>query len=185
MGEKEYQELKDKEDIQSNSWPFFVRSFLSFSKDAGSSFGKILFKKPGKKNTEPEDSQAATSQDKKRTEIDLIFNLDEKGEEKPEEEEEKEEEAKEQEVIKKKYLEDEQEEIKAGLQPPTKKRFIDGPTTKVTNTSASKVLSRESKAGNKKLLSFYDEEQDEFEEYAREDFKHKQEREEKLQEDSD
>ncbi|RNA06438.1 hypothetical protein BpHYR1_000369 [Brachionus plicatilis] len=167
LGEKEYKELKDKEDIQ----------------NAASSFGKILFKKP-KKNI-PEEEKTEESSTKKPSEIDLIFNLSEKGEEPAEAVEEKSptaEEAQKQKV----YLQDEQKEIPAGLQPG-KKRFIDGPTSKTTNLSAAKVLARESKAGNKKLLSFYDEEQEEVEEFAKEDFLDKQERDlkRKLEEDSD
>lgn len=174
LGEKEYTELKDKEEIQS----------------AASSFGKILFKRPSKKvNTEVESEPSSSTEAIKRTEIDLIFNLNEKGEEEPEEEKSEKEgeegETSEQVIKKKIYLDNEQEQIKAGLQPPAKKRFIDGPTSKVTNLSASKVLARESKAGNKKLLSFYDEEQEELEEFSREDFRKKQEREQKRLEEQD
>lgn len=141
-----------------------------------------MFKKP-KKNISEEADEKTTS--KKTSEINLIFNLNEQGEEKTETTEENQsvnQETQQKQV----YLQDEQDEIKAGLQPG-KKRFIDGPTSKTTNLSAAKVLARESKAGNKKLLSFYEEEQEEVEEFSREDFLEKQERElkRKLQEDSD
>lgn len=128
-----------------------------------------MFKKP-KKNSSEDTVEESSS--KKTSEIDLIFNLNEKGEEQTETVEENS--LGEETQTKKIYL-DNEEEIKAGLQP-AKKRFIDGPTAKTTNLSAAKVLARESKAGNKKLLSFYDEEQEEIEEFSREDFLEKQER---------
>lgn len=141
-----------------------------------------MFKKPKKNISEEANENPAT---KKGSELDLIFNLNEQGEEQTETIEEnlsKNQEAEPNKV----YLQNEQEEIKAGLQPG-KKRFIDGPTAKTTNLSAAKVLARESKVGNKKLLSFYEEEQEEIEEFSREDFLEKQERDlkRKLQEDSD
>jgi len=90
-------------------------------------------------------------------------------------------------VTKKKILLDDEDKdkIQYGLQePPAKKRFIDGPTSKTTSVSAVKVLAREAKAGNKKLLSFYDEEEEEVEEYNRLTLKEKLDREEE-QEESD
>jgi hypothetical protein len=157
LGEKEYLELKSKEEIE----------------NAASSFGKILFKRPQKKNANPEvppeetESKSAEESAPKKSEIDLIFNLDKDGAEKKEEEiEETSEEDKEKQATKKKFLDDEETVIKPGLQEPVaKKRFVDGPTTKVTTLHPSKVLAREAKAGNKKLLSFYDEEEEEQEEY--------------------
>ncbi len=87
-----------------------------------------------------------------------------------------------------KMLDDgEDKDVTFGLQqPPVKKRFVDGPTSKVTNLPASKVLEREKKAGNKKLLSFYDEEEEEEEEYRRDVFHEKMQKEaEREAEDSD
>jgi len=88
-------------------------------------------------------------------------------------------ELKEQEVLaaKKKLLQDEDPDVQYGLQQPPKKRFCDGPTSKTTTLPAAKVLAREAKAGNKKMLSFYDEEEEEAEEYSREVFREKSEKE--------
>ncbi len=155
-------------------WILYVYKTLSTHfVDAASSFGKILFKKPKKKS---EISNELTSQNlekelvdsKKSNEIDLIFNLNEEGIEKEQPNLESESNK---DPLKKKYLEDEEQQSKIyGLQePPVKKRFIDKPNNKVTTLSASKVLAREAKAGNKKLLSFYDEEEEEKEEYIRDD----------------
>lgn len=157
----EYIKLKNKEEVE----------------NAGSSFGKILFKRRKK----PEEESEETDTLPKTSEIDNIFNLKD-GEEQVEEPEtsEETEEVSEKEVVlpKKKLLADECEtDIKFGLQPAKKLRFCDRPTSQVTNMSAAKVLAREAKAGNKKLLSFYDEEEDEAEEYNREVFKEKSEKE--------
>ena len=147
LDEKAYMELKSKEEIENGA----------------NSFGKILFKKPQKKSaTEPESATTEIanehSAEKKQSEIDLIFNLDKNGAEIPKEAADEEAEV----TTKKTLLNEESEEnVKYGLQePPSKKRYIDGPTTKVTSISASKVLAREAKCGNKKLLSFYDEEEE-------------------------
>lgn len=97
-----------------------------------------------------------TLSEKKTSEIDFIFNLDQNGVEIPVPEASLDTD----ESIKGKILLDQEnkDEIKYGLQePPIKKRYIDGPTSKVTSKTASKVLSYESKC-NKKLLSFCDEE---------------------------
>ncbi len=142
MDEKAYLELKSKEEIES----------------AASSFGKILFKKPNKKgeNMENTDLSNQTLSEKKTSEIDFIFNLDQNGIEIPVPDASSDTDG----SIKGKILLDQEnkDEIKYGLQePPIKKRYIDGPTSKVTSKTASKVLSYESKC-NKKLLSFNDEE---------------------------
>jgi len=174
LGEKEYLELKSKEDIA----------------NAASSFGKILFKRPSKKQAETATTEeASTSEAAKKTELDLIFNLDNEGKEIEKTEEEKEggtdETAP---VVKKKILLDDEEEPgkKYGLQePPAKKRFIDNQKSKVETHSAKRVLERESKSGNKKLLSFYDEEEEEIEEYNREVFQKKQQEQEEEEEEDD
>ncbi|CAF0729442.1 unnamed protein product [Brachionus calyciflorus] len=139
LGEQEYKQLKDQEDIQNSA----------------SSFGKIIFKRP-KKNTEIENTE--TSKISSTSEINQIFNLNEKGEEVVEPKQEEKKEIVE-EPVKKIYLE--QDETKSGLQPPVKKRFIDQNNSKPTSLAPSKVLAREAKAGNLKLLSFYDEEEQE------------------------
>lgn len=160
--------------------------------DAGSSFGKILFKRRKK---EGEETTADIEEKKAKTaQLDAIFGLKD-GVEKTEEEKEAErleleakKEAKEGEAKKVKMLDDDEDkDVKFGLQqPPVKKRFIDGPTSKVTSLSAAKVLEREKKAGNKKLLSFYDEEEEEEEEYRKEAFEEKMRKQaEKEAEDSD
>lgn len=160
--------------------------------DAGSSFGKILFKRRKK---EGEETAADIEEKKAKTaQLDAIFGLKD-GVEKTEEEKEAErleleakKEAKEGEAKKVKMLDDDEDkDVKFGLQqPPVKKRFIDGPTSKVTSLSAAKVLEREKKAGNKKLLSFYDEEEEEEEEYRKEAFEEKMRKQaEKEAEDSD
>ena len=139
-------ELKSKEEIENGA----------------NSFGKILFKKPQKKIDLEKLNQEEISE-KKQSELDLIFNLDKNGVEIPKEVEEA---GETEEVVKKKMLLNEENEgdVKYGLQePPVKKRFIDGQTSKVTNISAAKVLEREAKCGNKKLLSFYDHEEEEIE----------------------
>lgn len=171
LGEKEYNQLRDKEAIES-----------SFS-----SFGKILFKKPTKKTTDgaENDSEPTTSgtqekkQEKISAELDSIFDLSKKKEEEEDVGEEKEPDAEKPVVVEKKkiYLEDEEKTVEShGLQPPTKKtRLVDRiAENKVANSlSAAKVLAREAKAGNRKLLSFYDEEEEENEEYRQECFKEK------------
>jgi len=113
--------------------------------DSASSFGKILFKKRPKKNPEEELSEATSSENTvKKSEIDLIFNLDKEGKEQEKEEEDEAAgtitEAG-SEKRKKILLDDEEPEKdkKYGLQQPVvKKRFIDGPTSKVETFSAKK-----------------------------------------------
>jgi hypothetical protein len=88
-------------------------------------------------------------------------------------------------VAKKKLLSDEDKEIAYGLQQP-KKRFIDRQSDqKADSLPAAKVLAREAKAGNKKLLSFYDEEQEEVEEFEKERFAEKLRREEEKEDDEE
>ena len=130
-----------------------------------------MFKKPQKKTAESsniENSQEETNN--KRAEIDLIFNLDKEGNEIQKEEEIDNDQSEIEQVSKKKFLDDEDTEISYGLQIK-KTRFIDRQSTAKSSTAdslpAAKVLARESKAGNKKLLSFYDEEQEEIEEFNR------------------
>jgi len=160
LDETEYMKMKNKEEIENSA----------------SSFGKIVFKRPKKAS----DTVEETKDKIKTSELNSIFNLDENGEEKVKEDIESEAQDEEESPMpKKKHLDDEDDKNQQyGLeQPPTKKRFIDGPTSKTTSISAAKVLAREAKAGNKKLLSFYDEEEEEIEEYSREDFKEKMEKE--------
>ncbi len=92
-------------------------------------------------------------------------------------------------VVKKKtLLSDENKEIAYGLQQPNKKaRFIDRQNNSInSNTiSAAKVLAREVKSGNKKLLSFYDEEQEEAEEFEHERVAEINRKQEEQDEDSD
>ena len=106
-----------------------------------------MFKRKPKKNPEEETvaAEGATSSENlvKKTEIDLIFNLDKEGKEKEIPEEEKEGSATSEagaEKRKKILLDDEESEKdkKYGLQQPVKKRFIDGPTSKVETFSAKK-----------------------------------------------
>lgn len=164
----EYIKLKNKEEVE----------------NAGSSFGKILFKRR-KKEGDIDDTKSDSKP--KAAELDLIFNLKD-GEEKPEDEEKTEEssELNNETVVKKKMLDDEEDkESQYGLQaPPKKQRFCDRDANKVTSHSAAKVLAREAKAGNRKLLSFYDEEEEEIEEFNREVFREKAEKE-AANEDSD
>lgn len=156
LGEKEYNQLRDKEAIEN-----------SFS-----SFGKIKFKKPCSKQTESSD-EATTSglskeqkQGKIEAELDSIFNKD--ADKKSSESSE----AKEDKIVaekKKIYLADEEKNFECSNK---KARFIDRISQKEAPTSlnASKVLAREAKAGNRKLLSFYDQEEEEKEEYQKEYF---------------
>lgn len=177
LGEKEYLELRSKEAIENSA----------------SSFGKILFKKPAKKNKEEASTSEAAAETSeiapRASEIDLIFNLDKEGKEKPADETEQGDNSETVEAKKPKkiLLDDEEDKEKTyGLQePPVKKRFIDRVKTKVETLPAKKVLERESKAGNKKLLSFYDEEEEEFEEYNREVHKEKLKKQEEQNEESD
>jgi hypothetical protein len=112
--------------------------------DSASSFGKILFKKRPKKNPEEELAEATSSENTvKKSEIDLIFNLDKEGKEQEKTEEDEAAQATEagSEKRKKILLDDEEPEKdkKYGLQQPVvKKRFIDGPTSKVETFSAKK-----------------------------------------------
>jgi len=179
----EYIKLKNKEEVESEysneSIGFFVLVRILFYdfQDAASSFGKILFKR--RKKPGEEDDPIEGEKKPKTSQLDLIFNL-KNGEEQPELEEESEPtetDEKETIIIKKKLLQDEEPDVKYGLQQPAKKRFCDGPTSKTTTLPAAKVLAREAKAGNKKMLSFYDEEEEEAEEYSREDFREKREKE--------
>ncbi len=123
--------------------------------NGASSFGKILFKKPVKKENKIETSASSQEDlEKKTSEIDLIFNLDKNGAEIQALEKVETAEGK---IL---LNEENKDDIKYGLQePPVKKRYIDGPTLKVTSKSASKVLALEAKC-DKKLLSFYDEEEE-------------------------
>ena len=128
-----------------------------------------MFKKPSKKanaNDSIEVSTDSKEADKKQTELDLIFNLDSNGIEIPKEIDNQENNEMDKEKINKKILlnDENESDVKYGLQePPVKKRYIDGPTSKTTSVSAAKVLAREAKCGNKKLLSFYDDEEEEIE----------------------
>lgn len=187
LGEKEYSELRDKEAIET-----------SFS-----SFGKILFKRPAKKSTTSgETVEASTSgtqeqkQEKISAELDSIFNLSKKEEDEKKEGEVTNEADEESNVVtseenkkaaekKKLYLQDEEKAAGSfGLQPVAKKRFVDRiGDSKATNLSAAKVLAREAKSGNKKLLSFYDQEEEENEEFSKECFKEKLATEEENEED--
>lgn len=159
--------------------------------DSASSFGRILFKRPNKKTSENNPTTSADAEQQvKRKEIDLIFNLDQEGKEVVEEEPDQEQEAP---VQKKKtLLGDDEEPIQYGLiqQPATKKRFVDQiATTKRSDQAhipAAKVLAREAKIGNKKLLSFYDEEQEEVEQFHKQDFEErKRKKEEQEEQESD
>ena len=159
-----------------------MKAYLNL-KDSASSFGKILFKRPPKKDADAS-AKEVDSKPKSSSEIDLIFNLNKEGQEIPVEPAEQSE----SEVVAKKKIlldDEDKDKVQYGLQePPAKKRFIDGPTSRTTSVSAAKVLAREAKAGNKKLLSFYDEEEEEVEEYNRLTLQEKLDREEE-QEESD
>lgn len=166
LGEKEYNQLRDKEVIQN--------SFCSS--------GKIVFKRPTKKTAGDDSSGAEPStsgtqeqkQEKISAELDSIFNINKKeGDENEEEDEKPGDEEGEKSVVvvekKKIYLED--ESAKEGFQPAAKKsRLVDrlAESKATTSLTAAQVKAREAKAGNRKLLSFYDEEEEEKEEYNRE-----------------
>lgn len=166
LGEREYEQLRDKELI--------ANSF--------SSTGKILFKKPTK--TSGAETQPSTSgggggegegeeqkQEKITTELDTIFSLKE-GKESSPVEGDGEETVK---VVPKKkiYLED--EEKAAATSEAKRSRLVDrlAESKAACSLSASKVLAREAKSGNRKLLSFYDQEEEENEEYEEECLKEK------------
>lgn len=164
LGEKEYNDLRDKEVI--------ANSFASR--------GKILFKRPTKKtdgessSEQPCTSDSTVQQEKIAAELDSIFELNKKEDEEGKEEEKEKEETETKAAPEKKkiYLDDEEKAVKEGLSQPSAKRtrLVDRLAEgKVSNSlSAAKVLAREAKAGNRKLLSFYDEEEEENEDYRQE-----------------
>jgi hypothetical protein len=136
---------------------------MNYFKGSASSFGKILFKKPVKSSKDEAKKSEESNDDemskKKTSEIDMIFNLNKEGKEKSENDET---ESKETESESIKIINSE-----STTESLNRKRFVDnqaGGKLQSTSLSAIEVRKKEQKESNKKMLSFYDLENEDEEE---------------------
>ena len=123
--------------------------------DSASSFGKILFKKPVKvtkdESQKIEENESEEANKKKTSDIDMIFNLDKEGKEKTDNDDAESKEDK-VEPIKQINAESTSESL-------NRKRFVDNQTSgkhQRSSLSAIEVRKKEQKESQKKMLSFYD-----------------------------